>query len=62
MQALLRKGADPNVVIRQDGARGNTPLHFACMLEKPTHAELLLAYGANPGAVNEFRITRKYMY
>ena len=54
MQALLRKGADPNAVILQEGSRGNTPLHFACMLEKPKHAELLLNYGASPWSVNQY--------
>jgi ankyrin repeat protein len=59
MQALLRKGADPNIAIRQEGSKGNTPLHFACMFEKPKHAEFLIAYGANPAAKNEFGQTRK---
>lgn len=59
MQALLRKGANPNTAIRQEGSRGNTPLHFACMLEKPKHAELLLSYGASPRAENQFGMTRK---
>ena len=59
MQALLRKGADPNAIILQDGSRGNSPLHFACMLEKPKHAELLLMYGANPYVRNEFGMHRK---
>jgi ankyrin repeat protein len=63
MQALLRKGANPNIAIRQEGSRGNTPLHFACMLEKPKHAELLLSYGASPRAENQFGMTRKkYVY
>jgi ankyrin repeat protein len=53
LQALLRRGADPNVVILQSGSRGNTPLHYACMLEKTKHAELLLEYGADPTATNE---------
>jgi hypothetical protein len=51
--ALLRRGADPNVAILQDGSKGNTPLHFACMLEKTKHMELLLEYGANPSAINQ---------
>ena len=54
MQALLRKGADPNAVILQEGSRGNTPLHFSCMLEKPKHTELLLNYGASPWSVNQY--------
>lgn len=53
MQALLRRGADPNLAVAQDGSKGNTPLHFACMLEKVKHAELLLDYGANPYLKNE---------
>ena len=35
------------------GSRGNTPLHFACLLEKSQTAEALLEYGANPYAENE---------
>ena len=56
MQALLRKGADPNAVIQQEGSKGNTPLHFTCMLEKPRHAELLLTYGADPFKINEYNM------
>lgn len=54
LQALLRKGADPNVAILTEGSRGNTPLHFACLLEKHKHADLLLQYGANPFMKNEY--------
>lgn len=54
MKALLKRGANPNASLLQKGAYGNTPLHFACMLEKVSHAELLLEYGANISAVNEF--------
>lgn len=54
LQALLRRGADPNVAVLQDGSRGNTPLHFACLLEKFKHAEFLIEYGANPMSANEF--------
>jgi len=32
-------------------------LHYACLLEKPKHAEALLEFGANPFAVNEFGLT-----
>jgi len=53
LQALLRRGADPNLAVTQDGSRGNTPLHYACMLEKVKHATLLLEYGANPYLQNE---------
>jgi len=53
LQALLRRGADPNVQIMQEGSRGNTPLHFACLLEKSKHAELLLEYGAHPFVYNQ---------
>lgn len=53
LQALLRRGADPNVAILQEGSRGNTPLHYACMLEKTKAAELLLEFGANPLSRNE---------
>ena len=53
LKALLRRGADPNVASIAEGSRGNTPLHYACFLEKLKHAEALLEYGANPYAVNE---------
>mmetsp|Transcript_9344 Transcript_9344/g.9160 ORF Transcript_9344/g.9160 Transcript_9344/m.9160 type:complete len:315 (+) Transcript_9344:59-1003(+) len=53
VQALLRRGADPNIVVLQEGSRGNTPLHFACLLEGHKNAELLLEYGADPYAVNQ---------
>ncbi len=53
VKALLRRGADPNAVATSDGSRGNTPLHYACFLEKLKHAEALLEYGANPYATNE---------
>ncbi|RYH07509.1 ankyrin repeat domain-containing protein [archaeon] len=39
------------------GSRGNTPLHFACLLEKPKIVELLLEYGARPDAVNQYNQT-----
>jgi hypothetical protein len=51
--ALLRRGGEPNVSSIADGSRGNTPLHYACFLEKPKHAEALLEYGANLYATNE---------
>ena len=53
LQALLRRGADPNMAVTQDGSRGNTPLHYACLLEKVKHATMLLEYGANPYLKNE---------
>jgi len=53
LQALLRRGADPNQTILSEGSKGSTPLHFACLLEKNKHAELLLQYGAEPDARNE---------
>lgn len=53
LQALLRRGADPNARITQEGSKGNTPLHFACLLEKVKHAEALLEYASNPLALNE---------
>lgn len=57
LQALLRRGADPTAQVQQAGSRGNTPLHFACMLEKTKHIELLLEYGGNPVAKNEHGLT-----
>lgn len=53
---LLRRGADPNAAVIQAGSRGNTPLHFACLQQKQKHAQLLLQYGANPYAVNEYGV------
>eukprot|EP01041_Mallomonas_annulata_P000184 gene184-317_t len=57
LKALLRRGADPNVSLLQQGARGNTPLHFACLMEKAEHAAQLLEFGANTQAVNEWGMT-----
>lgn len=53
LAALLKRGANPNISLREKSSLGNTPLHFACLLEKPKHAELLLRYGANPLAKNQ---------
>jgi ankyrin repeat protein len=53
LQALLRRGADPNMAVTQEGSTGNTPLHYACLLEKVKHATMLLEYGANPYLQNE---------
>ena len=53
LQALLRRGADPNLSVAQEGSKGNTPLHYACLLEKVKHATLLLEYGANPYLRNQ---------
>lgn len=50
---LLRRGADPNAQTLQEGSKGNTPLHFACLFEKTKHAELLLEFGAIPNALNQ---------
>lgn len=54
LKALLRRGANPNVALKQEHAVGNTPLHFACLMEKQKHTELLLEYGADVMAVNEY--------
>jgi hypothetical protein len=54
LKALLRRGANPNVALKQEGAVGNTPLHFACLMEKQKHTELLLEFGADVMAVNEY--------
>lgn len=51
---LLKRGANPNAVILQPGSNGNTPLHFACLLEKVKVIELLIEHGANPLSTNEF--------
>lgn len=53
LQALLRRGANPNTSLKTEDSTGNTPLHFACLLEKVKHALLLLEYGADPLAVNQ---------
>lgn len=52
--AYLKKGANPNITILQESSKGNTPLHFAVMMEKTDHIELLLEAGAGPDAVNEY--------
>jgi ankyrin repeat protein len=54
VQAMLRRGADPNMSMKASSSLGNTPLHFACLMEKTKMAELLLEYGANPNAVNQY--------
>jgi len=54
VKALLRRGADPNKRLSLPGAMDNTPLHIACLLEKPKHAELLIEYGASPYVENEY--------
>jgi hypothetical protein len=53
LNAMLRRGAEPNVKLISEGASGNTPLHYACLLGKYQHAEILLEYGADPNATNE---------
>lgn len=53
LQALLRRGANPNNHILQDSSKGNTPLHYACLLSKIKHIELLLEYGADPMIKNQ---------
>jgi len=53
LKALLRRGGDPNMAATSEGSIGNTPLHYACFLEKLKHAEALLEYGANPFATNQ---------
>ncbi len=52
MQALLRRGADPNLPLLQQNGNGNTVLHFACVLEKEKFIDILLEYGANSFAMN----------
>jgi len=54
LQALLRRGANPNVALKTEDSAGNTPLHFACLMEKMKHIELLLEYGADPEARNQY--------
>ena len=51
VHSLLRRGADATLATTD---HRNTALHYACMLEKPKHAEILLQYGANPFAVNTY--------
>lgn len=55
--ALLRRGANPNAHVLQEGSRGNTPLHYACLLEKTKHIEILLEHGADPTAQNQHHQT-----
>jgi len=40
----------PNVMLDQKDAKGYTPLIYACVLDNPKYAELLLDAGANPDA------------
>ena len=54
LQSLLYRGADPNAVIISDSGKGNTPLHFACLLEKIKHADLLIRYGASVRTLNAY--------
>jgi len=54
LQALLRRGANPNKVLKSDGNKGNTPLHVATRLEKREHAKMLLDYGALPHVANAY--------
>ncbi len=51
---LDKAGANPSPIILQDGSKGNTPLHYACLLSKVDHIESLLRHGANPFALNEY--------
>jgi len=54
LQSLLYRGADPNTIILTDSGKGNTPLHFACLLEKIKHADLLIRYGASVRTLNAY--------
>ena len=54
MQALLRRGANPNQVLTSEGNRGNTPLHLAVRFEKREHVKMLLDYGALPHTLNGY--------
>lgn len=49
LEALLRKGGNPNQKLVTEGTfLGWTPLLFAAHLDQVRHAELLLEYGADP--------------
>merc|ERR1719473_666831 len=48
LKALLKRGAEPNVALKQPDAIGWTPLHYACRFENIKHAQMLLDFGANP--------------
>lgn len=55
LEHLLDKaGVNPSPIILQDGSKGNTPLHYACLFSKVDHIESLLRHGANPMALNEY--------
>lgn len=54
LQSLLYRGADPNTIIMSDSGKGNTPLHYACLLEKIKHADLLIRYGASVRVLNSY--------
>ncbi|KAL5016285.1 hypothetical protein ScPMuIL_005874 [Solemya velum] len=47
---LLSKGADPNYF--HSVRKGNCPLHVAAQAGQPLQVELLVVYGADPGAVD----------
>ena len=46
----VQNGFDPN---QTDGQFGTTPLHYACKLNYPDVALVLLQHGANPNAISE---------
>lgn len=48
-QFLLEKGAKPNIA----DARGNTPLHYACLRREASTIGLLLKWGADINATNQ---------
>jgi hypothetical protein len=54
LQALLRRGGNPNSALDSEGNRGNTPLHVSCRFELREHTKMLLEYGALPDAVNDY--------
>ena len=50
----LERGFDPDQVDRDTG---NTPLHYACQLDYPDVADILLQHGADPNAVSKINDT-----
>lgn len=48
LEELLKRGANPNIQIRNVGFSGDTPLHMAAMGNSAEKLEILLRYGADP--------------
>lgn len=54
LRFCLENGFDPN---QPDGDFGDSPLHYACLLDYAEAAIVLLQFGANPNAVSAINDT-----